>query len=194
MCAEHSRTSSFALRPDEWASVAMAETDGQETAADGVLAPDTGDVRRQDEAARLEHALSELGAAAKKLVELQRGHEQMEHRLIEVERAATQRGEALAQLQEHLNAREAEIERLRAEISNSRQDPEQASEPAAGHLLFISQPAGYRIEERPGPPPAPGETLVLGSMHFVVTKLGTSPLPADRRLCSYVMPTSPPDA
>jgi hypothetical protein len=159
----------------------------------------TPERERQDEAHRLEHALSDLGTAARNLVELQRGHEQMERRLVEVERAATQRGEALAQLREHLHAREAEIERLREEAGRARLHAEPAQEevePIAGHLLFIPDGSGYRLEERPGPPPAPGERVVLeaghGSLQFVVTKLGTSPLPADRRPCSYLLPAPAP--
>jgi uncharacterized coiled-coil protein SlyX len=201
----------------------MTEREGHEPAGDGALEAEAaeaqpthestrghrgllGGQRRETEAERLERALSDLGTAARKLVELQRGHEQMERRLVEVERAATQRGEALAQLREHLHAREAEIDRLQAEVGRARlrhrrSDDAAApapptSEPVAGHLLFVPQGAGYLLEERPGPPPAPGETVVLsgsdGSSHFVVSKVGSSPLPADRRPCSYLLPTSPP--
>jgi len=223
MCAEHSHASSFVARPDEWASVAMTEREGHEPAGDGALEAEAAEaqpsaestrghrgllagLRRESEAERLEHALSDLGTAARKLVELQRGHEQMEQRLIEVERAATQRGEALSQLREHLHAREAEIDRLQSEVGRARRLQKESGhaaaptpplpEPVAGHLLFIPHGAGYHIEERPGPPPALGENVVLsdghGSIHFVVSKVGSSPLPADRRPCSYLLPTSSP--
>jgi hypothetical protein len=58
-----------------------------------------------------------------------------------------------------------------------------------GHLLFAQDGAGYILDERSGPPPAPGETIVLGDARsqFVVMKVGASPLPGDRRRCSYLL-------
>jgi hypothetical protein len=56
------------------------------------------------------------------------------------------------------------------------------------HLLFISTPHGYRLVERPGPPPAALEDVAVpehgGS--FRVTKQAPSPLPNDRRVCAYL--------
>ncbi|HUF01779.1 MAG TPA: hypothetical protein VMN35_05080 [Gaiellaceae bacterium] len=57
-----------------------------------------------------------------------------------------------------------------------------------GHLVFVWSPAGYRLEERPGDAPAAGTEVDEGEKRFLVTKVATSPLPADRRSCAYLLP------
>jgi hypothetical protein len=58
---------------------------------------------------------------------------------------------------------------------------------ATGHLLFIWTPAGYRLQEREGPPPAVGETIDLGELgRQEVQKVGASPLPGDARPCAFL--------
>jgi hypothetical protein len=62
-----------------------------------------------------------------------------------------------------------------------------AAEP---HLLFISSPGGYSLVEREGPRPSIGHSVELPeqAVSFVVTKLGSSPLPNDPRICAYLQP------
>jgi hypothetical protein len=55
------------------------------------------------------------------------------------------------------------------------------------YLLFVWTPAGYRLEEREGQPPAPGSEVDLGDRRQRVTKIGPSPLPGDPRPCAYLM-------
>jgi len=61
----------------------------------------------------------------------------------------------------------------------------------AGHILFLPTPAGYELVERPGPPPAPGETVEIEGRlgAYVAAKVGPAPLPGDRRPCVYLQLT-----
>jgi seryl-tRNA synthetase len=53
------------------------------------------------------------------------------------------------------------------------------------HLLFVPQDDSYDLVERTGPPPAVGESIELDGETWVVTKLGSSPLPFDERACVF---------
>jgi hypothetical protein len=57
-----------------------------------------------------------------------------------------------------------------------------------GYLVFVWSPAGYRLEERQGEVPSPGAELDEGEKRFRVTKIAPSPLPADKRVCAYLLP------
>lgn len=165
----------------------------------GVL--DDVERRGDGEAERLMDAMKKLRTAAQNLAALQHGHQEMEHRLGDLEHAAEQRSETLARLGEHIHDRETKLEELQAEVDRLRRSSEspqpsvskapsaRAPELVDGHLLFAADRAGYILEERSGPPPAPGETIVLGDarIQFVVMKVGASPLPGDRRRCSYLL-------
>jgi hypothetical protein len=61
---------------------------------------------------------------------------------------------------------------------------------AERHLLFVSTSGGYSLVEREGPPPSVGRSIELPeqAVSFLVTKLGPSPLPNDRRICAYLDP------
>ena len=54
-------------------------------------------------------------------------------------------------------------------------------------LAYISTPTGYRLVPLAVELPAPGETIDLGELGpLVVSRVGKSPLPLDRRVCVYV--------
>jgi hypothetical protein len=57
-----------------------------------------------------------------------------------------------------------------------------------GYLVFVWSPAGYTLQERQGEPPTPGSVVEDGERRFRVTKIGSSPLPGDRRTCVYLLP------
>jgi len=59
---------------------------------------------------------------------------------------------------------------------------------AAGHTLFVPSPAGYAVLERSGPPPRPGETLVLDGRTYRATGYRCPPFPADPRPCVVLEP------
>jgi hypothetical protein len=88
--------------------------------------------------------------------------------------------------QQRLQEQAADLRALKATVAalSSRLDavtaPAPEPEPVPeGHVVLRSTPDGYRLVERAGPPPAPGE-LVDG---FQVLGRGRSPLPDDRRPC-----------
>ena len=54
-----------------------------------------------------------------------------------------------------------------------------------GHLVFAWSPNGYTLHERPGDAPPLGTELEENGYELVVTKVGASPLPGDRRACAY---------
>jgi hypothetical protein len=55
------------------------------------------------------------------------------------------------------------------------------------HLLFVWKPSGYELIERDGEPPSVGSPIDLGDRTELVTKIGPSPLPGDRRPCAYLL-------
>ena len=57
---------------------------------------------------------------------------------------------------------------------------------SAKHLLFVWTPAGYKLEERDGEPPAVGDEVELDGRSERVSKIGPSPLPGDHRPCAYL--------
>ncbi len=56
----------------------------------------------------------------------------------------------------------------------------------AGHILFRPGAGGYELAERPGPAPDVGTVEDVDGERFLVTRIGRSPLPADRRRCAYL--------
>jgi hypothetical protein len=59
--------------------------------------------------------------------------------------------------------------------------------PARAHLLFVPTGTRYLLVDREGPAPSPGIKVTLdGGRRFLVTKLASSPLPADERRCAYL--------
>jgi hypothetical protein len=58
--------------------------------------------------------------------------------------------------------------------------------PPQQHLLFVSRPTGYRLEERDGELPAVGSEVDVGDGSQRVSKIGPSPLPGDPRRCAYL--------
>ena len=54
------------------------------------------------------------------------------------------------------------------------------------HLLFVWKTSGYELREQDGDVPAVGAEIEQEGRTLVVTKVGPSPLPHDKRLCAYV--------
>jgi hypothetical protein len=57
---------------------------------------------------------------------------------------------------------------------------------ADSHVLFISKPTGYELRQGEGDPPQVGTALEIEDARYFVSKIGTSPLPQDRRPCAYL--------
>lgn len=59
--------------------------------------------------------------------------------------------------------------------------------PARAHVLFVPTGKRYLLVGRDGPAPVIGSEVTLdGGRRFVVSKLASSPLPADERRCAYL--------
>jgi len=76
---------------------------------------------------------------------------------------------------------------LQAEIDQLQQQPAPTVQ-ANGFVAFAPTPEGYRLVECQGASPAAGDQLQpTGCDHpLVVTRVGRSPLPADKRPCAYL--------
>jgi hypothetical protein len=55
------------------------------------------------------------------------------------------------------------------------------------HLLFVWSPAGYELREEHGELPPVGYEFDEGELKLVISKIGVSPLPGDKRLCAFSM-------
>jgi hypothetical protein len=53
------------------------------------------------------------------------------------------------------------------------------------YLLFVWSPAGYTLREAHGELPRVGQELEDDGRMIVVSKIGASPLPGDRRPCAF---------
>jgi hypothetical protein len=57
------------------------------------------------------------------------------------------------------------------------------------HVLFVPTAGQYRLIERRGAAPAPGDTVALsGGARFRVVRIGPFPLPGTRIACAYLEP------
>jgi hypothetical protein len=92
---------------------------------------------------------------------------------------------ALERLEEENRRLLGEIDRLRNEYTRLKvlETPELPS----SHLLFVPTPRRYLLVERDGPPPEPGDAVMLDEGAFVVGKVGRAPVPGDRRACAFLL-------
>ena len=94
--------------------------------------------------------------------------------------------------QQRLNEQAADLRALKSSVATLTRRLDGLSTPAAappepepeGHVVLLSTPDGYRLVERDGPLPAPGE-VVDG---YRVLGRGRSPLPGDVRPCAIALP------
>jgi chromosome segregation ATPase len=133
------------------------------------------------------HAERDEARAAQKL---ERASEEL--RRAEQERAE---GETRLQAAEAMRLELAgELETARAALEQRSDDPGPATVTyeADAHLLFVPARNRYLLVERPGSPPAPGDTLELevedAGGRFLVSRIGRAPLPGRRLACAYLEP------
>jgi hypothetical protein len=159
-------------------------------------------------AAEVDERSAELTARAAEL-------EEEQARVAAAEAAVAERGARLAELGIAEGEHAAVVDRLLtllekrdaviAELSAKEPEPAPAREttpepveapnalpvpfkpPARAHLLFVPTGKRYLLVGRDGPAPSPGiEVTLEGGRRFLVTKLASSPLPADERRCAYL--------
>jgi hypothetical protein len=99
--------------------------------------------------------------------------------------------EALADLLRRQENGARGIDLLRTSVADA--EAELEPEPAAssgdeepGHVLFVWTPGGYELLARAGEPPPVGSEVGFSGGLRVVTKVGPSPLPGDRRPCAFL--------
>jgi hypothetical protein len=63
--------------------------------------------------------------------------------------------------------------------------PEHNGSGRNGYLLVVWSPNGYALREREGELPHVGQEFEEDGRTLVVSKIGASPLPNDRRPCAY---------
>lgn len=56
---------------------------------------------------------------------------------------------------------------------------------ADGYVLMVWSPAGYTLREMDGDLPPLGHEFEDGDKKLVISKIGPSPLPGDRRQCAF---------
>ena len=64
--------------------------------------------------------------------------------------------------------------------------PKQTGSAPSGVLYFVPNAEGYDLVERDGGLPQVGAAMEFEGQEFVVTKIGRSPLPFDRRNCVFL--------
>ncbi len=147
--------------------------------------------------AELDQRQAELNARAEELERREAALAISEERVAERSRelgAVELRRAAVERREEAVRARALELERQAAEIASlaSRLDAIGTSAPAArtpaadtSHVVLTSGDR-YRLVERDGPPPAPGDDVELDEGTYRCVRLTISPLPADTRRCAVV--------
>jgi hypothetical protein len=60
------------------------------------------------------------------------------------------------------------------------------SENDSTYVVFVWTSSGYELRERQGEPPALGSNVDEDGRTFVVSKIGSSPLPGDHRVCVFL--------
>ena len=152
--------------------------------------------------AELDHRQAELNARAEELDRREAAVSIEEERVagrarelgaVELRRAAVERRE------ETVRARAIELERQAGELTalagrleglGSTAQPE---EPRVEES-HVALAAGYRLLERDGPAPLPGDTVDLEDGTYRCLRVTISPLPADRRRCAVLERSHQPDA
>jgi hypothetical protein len=125
---------------------------------------------------RIAERASELGAVELRRAAVERREETVRTRAIELERQA-----------EELTALAARLEGL----GTSGREPEDAPTPDDGSHVALT--AGYRLLERDGPAPAPGEVVERDDGVYRCLRVTASPLPGDRRRCALLERSHEPD-
>jgi chromosome segregation ATPase len=164
-------------RSREAAARVATETELAQLQSDALaLSQDLEETRAAHVAAR-----REAGRLESRCAEL----EPLEALLAQANADVTARTESLAELAAVLETTQAELQAVQTELAE-RPEPPPVEEPAATHVVFLPSAKGYALAELPGPTPDRGAYEDVDEVRFVVSRIGPSPLPADRRRCAYL--------
>ncbi len=130
----------------------------------------------------------ELGAVELRRAAVERREETSAAREVELEKAATD----LAARQRTISEAEAALargadEQAPAQVVSQLPHPNAAAD-APTHLRYFVD-HGYRIREFVGPVPAIDAVVEIEGRQLIVARVGSSPLPGDRRDCAYLEPS-----
>ena len=141
------------------------------------------ELRAREEAVRAEEREASLRKQELGAVELRRAA--VERR----EATVAERESALEQAASDVRARELQLaKRERSHPLRAGLAPPPAPQPEARtHLLYIARD-GWRLVEHDGPVPPVDSSVDVDGEALVVTRIGRSPLPGDRRACAYLEP------
>ena len=159
------------------------------------------DVRMERDHAQRQHSelLSEQEQLASELAQLrEQSNKQLEEITAERDGAKQQLAALLAereqaaseltQAREELAALAAEHEHVTSELAESlEQEATRRVLDTDRHLVFAPAETGYRLVERSGPAPEPGETIELDDRRYRIVRVGIAPLPGERVACSYAI-------
>jgi hypothetical protein len=145
--------------------------------------------------AELARRIAELEAAAEhesaaRAADVERMNEEASRRSAEAEQRIAEADRRIAELE----AERVELLQTSRASENQTEDSETAAyADSTFHLLFVADHTGYQLIERDGPPPAPGTTFELSADNgipstYVVSRVGSAPLPGARSACAYVSP------
>ena len=157
--------------------------------------------RAEDAAAALRDTRDLLDEHDGRVTSANRELDDLRSRLAERDRQLEDAERERAFLDVVLAERDEELERREAELADERAivaelEVRAATVPAAvddlelvaGHVLYAPFAERYRLVASDEPCPKPGEVCDLDGRSFVVTRVGRSPFPADRRPCAFLQP------
>jgi hypothetical protein len=145
-------------------------------------------VRVEEVAEQLASAHADLDEehAVEKHDRLTQALDEAEARALEAEGRAKRAEAELERLQERLEELEAELASVAA--GGEGHTPVEVAVPLQDrHLLFVPNERGYELREAPGPMPAVGTAVEVEGSHFVVIRVGPSPLPGDPASCAFLV-------
>jgi hypothetical protein len=149
----------------------------------------------------LRRGTQELDAREAELVQLTRELEERESRLREAEAALERRRSelgavelkraALEQRERALDAREEAAAEEVARLAEQHAELEEEAEPGPNGMLLFVPGTSYTLVEIESAALSAGTGLEVGGVEYVVSRLGPSPLPSDRRRCAYLVRGAP---
>jgi chromosome segregation ATPase len=177
-----------ALRSDIDGLVARLDDDSRTSAAlEAIEALDRRvDERLEAQSVRTDHQVRAAEEA------LQVGLTALGERLAETESTYIEAGDALRRSIDRLGAAmeddAPEVDPALGDSTDTEHESEQAPEPAHPFIAFVPNGSGYSIQDLNGIAPVVGERIAVPDWagEFVVTRIGPSPLPRDRRPCAYL--------
>lgn len=135
---------------------------------------------------------AQVATLERERVALHAGIDERERRLVDLNAQHELVRGTLAEREGQLEQARAEAEAATFELAEARR-PGSSDEPdsSLGYVRLFALPGGYTLDESEGPCPHPGDVVSAGFGECVVTRIGPSPFPGDKRRCAvlWVAPT-----